>query len=341
MSPSRETRPRVKLADVAQRAGVSVTTASFVLSGRTDMRISADTTNRVLHAARELDYRLNLTARSLRTQTSSTIGLIADTIASRPYGGDMIQGALTAALTHQHRMLVCETDGARAVENALIEDLLGRRVDGFLYATGSHDAVTVPPALRGQRVVLLNNVARARVPSVVPDEVEGGATAARVLLEAGHREGIHVVGETPADLIPARGRLKGIVDALQAAGTRLAGQVDCEWSPDSAYDAMSAALARGPRPAAVICLNDRVAFGVYQAMTDAGLRIPDDLSVVSFDDSELAGWLRPGLTSVALPLFEMGVRAVETLLASDPMPRLQRVQMALRRRGSVGPPPPR
>ena len=101
---------------------------------------------------------------------------------------------------------------------------------------------------------------------------------------------------------------------------------------------MSAFLAGGAQPSALICLNDRIAFGVYQAIAEAGLRIPDDISVVSFDDSELATWVRPALTSVALPLFEMGTLAVETLLSESPRQGTQLVPMPLRERGSVGPP---
>jgi LacI family transcriptional regulator len=101
---------------------------------------------------------------------------------------------------------------------------------------------------------------------------------------------------------------------------------------------MSAFLARGGRPAALICLNDRIAFGAYQAIAEAGLEIPKDISVVSFDDTDLATWVRPALTSVALPLFEMGALAVETLLSEKPQPGIQLVPMPLRERASVAKP---
>ena len=334
---SGDVRRRVRLRDVAERAGVSPTTASFVLGGR-DMRISEPTRQRVLRAAKELDYRPNLTARSLRTQKSRTIGLVADTVATGQYGGEMIRGSLTAALRHRHRLLVSETEGVRAVESALIEDLIDRQVDGYLYATNSHDDVVLPRTLRGQPVVLLNCRAADTTPAVIPDEVTGGLHAAGVLLDAGHADRIYLVGESPAHVVPAQERIAGIEAELRDAGTRLAGRVDCTWWPESAYDAMSAFLAGGARPSALICLNDRIAFGVYQAIAEAGLRIPDDISVVSFDDSELATWVRPALTSVALPLFEMGTLAVETLLSESPRQGTQLVPMPLRERGSVGPP---
>ncbi len=146
---------RVRLKDVAERAGVSSTTASFVLTGR-DMRIAEETRQRVLRTARELDYRPNLTARSLRTRVSSTIGLVVDTIATGHYGGELIRGAMTAALRREHLLLVCESGGDPALEATLAEDLSGRQVDGLIFATASHDRIASPRERPGQRIVLLN-----------------------------------------------------------------------------------------------------------------------------------------------------------------------------------------
>ena len=205
-------RRRALLRDVAARAGVSSTTASLVLGGR-DVRVSEHTRQRVLRAARELDYRPNLTARSLRTHVSSTIGLVADTIVTGHYGGEMIRGSLTAALKHGHRLLVCEYEGDPGLEPVLIEDLVSRQVDGLLYTTASHDHVELPRRARqpARRAGQLRE--RLGVPRVVPDEVEGGRAAARLLTAAGHREGIVLVGETPAAKLPAVRRLEGITPA--------------------------------------------------------------------------------------------------------------------------------
>ena len=340
MHLARPRRPTLR--DVAGRARVSPTTASFVLTGREDMRISADARDRVLAAAAELGYKPNLTARSLRTKVTRTIALVSDTIATEQYAGGLIDGSLAAALAHEHLLFVSESEGDPDVEARLVEDLLGRQVDGFVYAAMYTRQVRVPRALTDHPLVLLNCTSRdAGVPAVLPDEVGAGRTAARALLELGHTDGIHVVGELDLDLFAARERMAGIVAALTAAGARLAGVLDCGWHPTPAYEAVSALLRRGPRPTALICLNDRVAFGAYQALQEAGVVIPDEVSVVSFDDSELAGWLRPQLTSVALPHRELGRRAVELLLARDPAAaadRIERVPMPLAERGSVGPP---
>ncbi len=333
-------RPRrPTLRDVAQRAQVSPTTASFVLTGRDDMRISDDARHRVLRAAADLSYKPNLTARSLRTKVTRTIALVSDTIATGQYAGGMIDGSLSAALAHEHLLFVGESEGDAAVEARLIEDLLGRQVDGFVYASMFTRQVTVPRALTDHPLVLLNCTTRdARIPAVLPDEIGAGRAAAQVLLDRGHRDGVHVVGEPNPDVFAARERMAGIQETLSAAGTELAGVLDCDWWPEQAYEEVRRFLRRGRPPTALVCMNDRIAFGAYQALQEAGVGIPEEVSVVSFDDSELASWLRPQLTSVALPHHELGRRAVELLLSEHPATEIERIAMPLRERPSVGPP---
>jgi LacI family transcriptional regulator len=331
--------PRVTLLDVARRAGVSRTTASFVMSGRTDMRISAQAQERVRHAARELDYRPNLMARSLRTRLTRTIGLVSDTIATEAFAGDLIRGSLATALRHEHLLFIGETEGDPTVEKRLVEDMLDRGVGGFLYASMYTRQTRLPPALRGLPLVLVNCLTPDRkVPAVVPDERAAGRTAGRTLLAAGHRDRIWLVGESPAGVYAGRERRTGIEEVLGRAGVALAGTVDCLWWPEPSYAATRDFLASGTRPSAVICLNDRVAFGAYQALSEAGLAVPADVSLLSFDDSDLASWLRPQLTSIAIPHFDLGRRAVELLLGEERAPAVHRVAMPLRERASVGPP---
>jgi len=326
----------VTLQDVAERAGTSRTTAHYVLTGRDrEMCIGEETRRRVLRAANELRYRPDLMARGLRTRVTRTIALIADAVASEAYAGDLVAGALAAAAAHGYLLFVCETREDVELEQTLVEELLARHVDAFLYATFFTRDVVVPSALRGERVVLLN----CRAPglaSVVPDEVGAGRAAAEALLSAGYRDGIWLVGEPAPHVFASVERLQGIEESLAAAGVRAAGTVACSWWPESAFERFGALLDAGAHPAAVICINDRVAMGVYQALAARGRRVPDDLSVVSFDDSDLAVWMHPALTSVALPHRELATTAVDLLLREDGAPPEEhRVPMPLRRRESI------
>ena len=218
---------RATLLQVAQRAGVSRSTASFVLAGRhLDMRISEDARQRVLRAAQELDYRPNLMARSLRTKVTRTVALVSDTIASDPYAGRAIHGALAAAVAHGHLLFIGETEGDAVVEEKLISDFLDRQVDAFIYASMFTRHVRLPKLLKGRPVVLLNCLTRGvrqAHHAVIPDELEAGWNAARVLLEAGHRDGIHLVGNSAERVFAGRERLAGIREGLMAADAKPAG----------------------------------------------------------------------------------------------------------------------
>ena len=311
---------KTTLSDVARRAGVSATTASYILNGRSgEMRIALDTQERVRQAAADLHYRPNPSARSLRTATTRTVGVITDFVAGGQFASQMITGASAAARRLDHVIVIGESQGDRELESLLIEEMLDRRVDGIVYATLVTDEIRVPAALLQHRAVLLNCVDPvAGLAAVLPDELEGGRAAAQQVLLSGIREEIYVVGGTPArGGIAEALRLDGLRDALRAAGLRLTGILTCQWSVAPAYEAVDAWLAGGARPQLVVCLNDRIAMGTYQALAEHGLRVPDDVSVVSFDGSELARWLRPQLTSVAVPYGDLGARAVEILLDSD------------------------
>jgi LacI family transcriptional regulator len=325
--------------DVAQRAGVSRTTASFVMTGRRNMRISSDAEQRVLRAARELNYRPSLLARSLRTNLSQTIGLLSDVIATEVFAGEIVRGSMSTALLHDHLMFIGETEGDPEVEKRVVQGMLDRGVGGFVYASMYTRNVRVTKTLRDQPLVLLNSLARGKsLPSVIPDEREGGRTAVRELLRHGHRDGIVLVGERAAHVVAGSERVAGAEEVLRQQGSQFAAALETLWWPEYAYQAVHGYLDDGNRPTAFVCLNDRIALGTYQAVRAHGLSVPEDVSVVSFDDSDLASWVRPQLTSVAIPHFEMGRLAVELLLAPERPAIAHRVPMQLRARESVGPP---
>jgi LacI family transcriptional regulator len=331
----------VTLQDVADHAGTSRTTAHHVLTGQDrEMRIAEDTRRRVVRAANELSYRPNLMARMLRTQVSRTLALITDTVASEAYAGGLIYGAVAEAAEQGYLLFVCETEDDPDLEQRLVEELTDRQVDAFIYASLFTRRVELPPGLRTQRTVLLNCVAPdSDHVAVLPDERQAGRDAARALLDQGHRSGIWLVGEPGDEVIAGTERTIGLGEELRAAGVELAGRVECRWWPESAYEQFGAALDTGARPSAVICMNDRVAMGAYQALTRRSLRVPADVSVVSFDDSDLAVWLQPPLSSVALPHEELARHAVRLLLGHGELRGKEvRLPMPLRLRESIAPP---
>ena len=304
------------------------------------MRIAEETRRTVLRAANELRYRPNLMARGLRTRVTHTIALVTDTVATDAYAGGLIYGALAAAAERGYLLFVCETEEDPELERQMLGQLTDRQVDAYLYASLFTREVTLPAELDSERVVLLNCLAPGSGrPALVPDECGAGRDAARALLEAGHRENIWLVGEPDEKVIAGRDRVAGIREVLHGAGTALAGTVDCTWWPESAFERFGALLDGGARPVAVICMNDRVAMGVYQALTARGRSVPADVSVVSFDDSDLAVWLQPPLSSVALPHRELAAAAVELLLSDGALhDREIRLPMQIRLRESIARP---
>ncbi|MEV4008985.1 LacI family DNA-binding transcriptional regulator [Nonomuraea angiospora] len=347
---------RVTLADVAKAAGVSRTTASLVLSGRgRELRISQDVEQRVLKAADELQYRPNIVSVGLRTGTTRTIGFISDTVATSRLAGDMIKGALEAARDRGFMLFIGETEGDAELESLLLQAMHDRQVDGLVLASMFTRTIKVPKAITATPAVLLNALPEqpTPLPAVLPDEVEAGRRAARILLEAGHRDGIYLIGagpglrDVPAESVAAVERLVGIREALGETGVKVAGARTClDWQPEYGL-AATRDLLRTAQPRALICFNDRIAMGVYQALDDFGLKVPADVSVVSFDDHPIASWMRPKLTTVALPHYELGRKAVDVLFTeidrdradSERVGDVHRVPMPVRSRESVAPSP--
>lgn len=311
------------------------------------MRISTTVAERVLEAARAIGYRPNIVSRSLRTGTTHTIGFISDTVAIQPFAGNLIKGALEAARDFGYLLLIAETEGDPHLEQQLVEAMTDRQVDGIVLAAMYTRKLAVPKALRNHNTLLLNAVPARPAPlvSVIPDELEAGRTAARTLLDAGHRKAIYLIGAapgpgSPTGAVAAVERLQGIRETLAAAGLKIAGAIACDdWQPELGYEAVRRLLNDGARPSALICFNDRLAVGSYNALADSGLEVPKDVAVMSFDDDPIASWVKPQLTTIAIPHYELGRRAIELLLNRPPdlggAGSIVRVPMTLVRRDSV------
>ena len=334
--------PRPTLVQVAARAGVSRTTAGYVLSGRdVQMRIAEETRHRVLRAAAEMNYRPNVLARSLRTTVDRPVAVLSDTLATEPWGGELLEGCLVEAAQHGRLVSLGETRRDPVLADALVEMFLDEGIDTFVVAGVYPREMVLPAALRGRRVVMLNCAARdPDVAAVLPDEVAGGRAAAALLADQGLHERVWLVGDrAPHPYAPGRDRERGLREVLAGHGTGLARALDSSWEPEAAYEVLVPALREaeqaGERPSALVCLNDRIAFGAYQALAEVGLRVPDDVAVLAFETSVVAGWLRPAVSSVDRPLRAMGRRAVRLALSDEDPAGHELVAPEVHRRAST------
>ena len=332
------------LADVARLAGVSKTAASLALNAAPGSRLAAETVTRVREAAQTLGYRPNPAARSLRLGTARTVGVISDEVIVTRYASAMVTGALDVAHETDHTLLVSEANGDPVRMAEAIEATLDRHAEGLLFAVMAAKLVELPPLPEHLRVVLVNGAGSRGEPAVLPAEYEAGFGIAAELLQAGHRD-IAIVGHPPDDRLRAvhtvtvGTRLNGIRAAFQQAAVEPALRLDAtEWEPDVGYELTRQVLAGDRRVTALLCLNDRLAFGAYQALQEAGVSIPRDMSVASFDDDEIAHYLRPGLTTAGIPYREMGRRAMTMLLDGEVPEAPVQLPMPIHRRGSVAPP---
>lgn len=307
------------MADVGRLAGVSPTTVSFVVNDRLDQSISEGTRRRVLDAVAELGYRPNRAAQGLRTKRTATVGYVTDEAAVDPFAGPAIAGAHDVARRHRSMLLVVHSDRDPRLRHDMIEDLLDRQVDAIVFAVVGTRRVTLPDVIVKVPAVLVNcytvqSSPASTLPVVLPDDEGGGHAAARLALDAGHRR-VAVLAGLPGAWA-TRARLRGLRRAFTAAGAPEPVLHSGNFQIDSGYELTRKVLAqpRSRRPTALICGNDRMALGAYLALGEAGLRVPDDMSVIGYDDQDgLAAELYPALSTVRLPYYEMGSRAMEQL----------------------------
>lgn len=327
---------RPTLADVAALSGMSKTAVSLILNERPGSRLSAEAVQRVRAAADQLGYKPNPAAQSLRLGKTRSIGFISDEVTITRYASGMIRGVLAAAKRLDHTVLMAEVAGRMDDIGTVMGAMLDRRVDGLVIGLMAARLIDVPRPKPAVPIVIVNGRTSDDLPSVLPDEYAAGRAVADALIGAGHRR-IGIIGDLPHVVDDPRQsvtiglRFAGIDDALRRAGIDAVRAPVDGWSNEVGFLGARRMLERHSDLTALLAGNDNVAFGIYQSLSELQLRVPEDVSVISFDDEELAGYLRPGLTTARLPYEEMAGRGVEMLLgdrvlAHDlvPMPLIAR-----------------
>jgi LacI family transcriptional regulator len=305
---------QASLTDVAKAAGVSIATASRVLTSA-DYPVADATRQKVLNAAHLLGYQPNLVARSLRTDRTHTIGVIADDLLS-PFTPPILRGIQDFLKTIGYLALIVNSDWDPAIEHEAMHTLLSRAVEGIIFVESGHLAPTKELEESGKPFVFVHRLFGSSIPnSIVPDDFGGATVAVEHLLALGHSRIAHLAG--PQGWHSARRRREGYTATLLRHGITPdpALLVDGDWEYEGGEAAATRLLAVTPRPTAIFVANDEMSLGAIAAIRRAGLRVPQDIALVSYDNRRYSRTIRPKLTTVSLPAYQMGYHAGELLWA--------------------------
>lgn len=309
---------RVTMNDVAKKAGVSVATVSLALKS-SGSRIPETTAQKVRAAAEELGYIPDAAARALRTGSSQLIGFISDEVTVTRFASAMVRGILDEVERAGYDVLMAETGHDPVRFAKAMRVLEARGVDGIIIGVMSSRNISIPTSKRTPPIVVVNGVADGKH-SVLPDEYQAGFDAVQQLVSRGHKKiafiGRHIPTHEDNESVNIPVRMAAIDDAMAQAGLSFAYEIRSQvWEPDTGYRGTLEILDNSSGITAILAANDRIAVGVYQALHDRHLGVPEHVSVMSFDDEDLASIVRPPLTTLRLPYREMGETGVRELLA--------------------------
>lgn len=307
--------------DIAKKAGVSQSTVSLVMNGKTDA-IPQTTVDRVLAAREELGYSLNKLASALNGSGSGIIGMLADELLTTNFAGALVKGAQDMAWKYNKVLLLVTLERKAGMTERAVDLLLGYRVESIVYATMYHRSVELPEIIKDIPTILVNCFeSSGKEPCILPDDLSGAYQAASFLLENGHRKIVYLSNDMkdpetgakiPATILRERGFCKSLADH----GIDISGQsiVSVPIIGKSVYEKTLEILSSPDRPTAIMCYNDRMAMSVYSAVNNIGLKIPDDISVIGYDNQIVVSeFLIPQLTTIELPHYELGECAIEYL----------------------------
>lgn len=316
---------------MARHAGVSQSTVSLVLSGKSAGRISARTEAAVRQAAEELGYRPNVAARALRTGAARTVGLVVTDV-THPFFGPVLRGAQVAAWRAGYAVALVDAANDPDRELATFEALRAGPVDGFLFFTVD------PPEFTGEHVVALE-VSPPGLPFVRFDTERGTELAIRHLLELGHERIGHLASELEGETF--RRRRDTVLRILGEAGLAPGPYARAPFTFEAAVAPALTLLDAHERPTGIYCDDDLLAGGLYLAARERGLRIPEDLSVVGFDDLPFARVFEPPLTTIRIHPEDLGSEAFDllaALMAGEPAPPGRVLPVEFVERASTAPP---
>lgn len=299
---------------MAERLGYSATTISRVLSGKAEKyRISPDTVNAVLREARRCNYSPSVAAQSLRTRRSNTIGLLLPSVAN-PYFADMASVIITELNSAGYTTIVVDTMESEQRLSESARSLISRQVDGILAVPCGEKGMDLEMLSAQIPVVLIDRYYEdTSLPFVTTNNYQGGLDATRHLLSRGHTRISCIQGVQSS--MPNKERVRGYVKAMEDEG--LAQDIDIignEFSVQNGYLETKLLMSRAQRPTAIFALSNTIMLGALKAIREAGLRIPEDVALISFDNNLYMDYMTPSITRISQPVEDMAKLAVKILL---------------------------
>jgi LacI family transcriptional regulator, galactose operon repressor len=303
----------IKLEDIAKETGFSISTVSRVLSN-SNYPVSEPIREKVIRVAATMGYEPNIAARSLRTDRTDTIGIIVDDLLS-PFTPPIVRGIQDFLNEHGFLSLIVNSDWNPDQEQAAIKTLLSRPVDGIIFVEYSHQTTSDALNQSNKPHVFVHRLFGSPIKnSVVPDDYFGASLATKHLIGLGHHRIGYING--PENWHTCRARLRGYQDTLASHNLSFDASLiqPGDWEMESGYAAAKNFLEQDKPPTAIFAANDSMALGAIYAIQDAGLRIPEDIAVVGYDNRNFTTTVRPRITTVSMPVIEMGGVAAELLL---------------------------
>ncbi|HHF6578207.1 TPA: substrate-binding domain-containing protein [Haemophilus influenzae] len=298
--------------DIARLAQVSTSTVSHVING--SRFVSDEIREKVMRIVAELNYTPSAVARSLKVRETKTIGLLV-TATNNPFFAEVMAGVEQYCQQHQYNLIIAATGGDAKRLQQNLQTLMHKQVDGLLLMCGdSRFQADIELSISLPLVVMDWWFTELNADKILENSALGGYLATKALIDAGHRKIGIITGNLKKSV--AQNRLQGYKNALSEAKITL----NPHWIVESHFDfeggvlGIQSLLTQSSRPTAVFCCSDTIAVGAYQAIQQQGLRIPQDLSIMGYDDIELARYLSPPLSTICQPKAELGKLAVEALL---------------------------